>query len=51
VLHVFNGGPDGASPVSTMIDVDGTLYGTTPYGGGSHCNKGGGCGTVFALTP
>jgi uncharacterized repeat protein (TIGR03803 family) len=53
VLHVFNGGSDGASPDqgSTMSDVDGTLYGTTPYGGGSHCNKGGGCGTIFAVAP
>lgn len=55
VLHVFNGGADGARPDSTMIDVDGTLYGTTPYGGGSNCPKTGtrhsGCGTVFALTP
>ncbi|MGA2760772.1 MAG: choice-of-anchor tandem repeat GloVer-containing protein [Candidatus Cybelea sp.] len=55
VLHVFNGGADGARPDSTMIDVDGTLYGTTPHGGGSNCPKTGsrhsGCGTVFALTP
>jgi uncharacterized repeat protein (TIGR03803 family) len=55
VLHVFNGGADGARPDSTMVDVNGTLYGTTPYGGGSNCPKTGsrhsGCGTVFALTP
>jgi uncharacterized repeat protein (TIGR03803 family) len=55
VLHVFNGGTDGARPDSTMIDAGGTLYGTTPYGGGSNCPKTGsrhsGCGTVFALTP
>ncbi len=56
VLHVFNGGAaDGARPDSTMIDVDGTLYGTTPYGGGSNCPKTGsrhsGCGTIFAVTP
>jgi uncharacterized repeat protein (TIGR03803 family) len=52
VLHVFNGGSDGASPdsTSTMIDVDGVLYGTTPNGGGSNCQHVG-CGTVFALTP
>lgn len=55
VLHGFNGGSDGASPDSAMIDVNGTLYGTTPNGGGSNCPKFGrqhaGCGTVFALTP
>lgn len=55
VLHVFNGGSDGARPDSSLIAVDGTLYGTTPYGGGSNCPKTGsrhsGCGIVFALTP
>ena len=55
VLHVFNGGSDGARPDSAMIDVDGTLYGTTPNGGGSNCPKSGtqhfGCGIVFAWTP
>ncbi|HEY2476669.1 MAG TPA: choice-of-anchor tandem repeat GloVer-containing protein [Candidatus Cybelea sp.] len=56
-LHVFNGGSDGASPssTSTMIDMDGVLYGTTPNGGSSNCPTSGsqhlGCGTVFALTP
>jgi uncharacterized repeat protein (TIGR03803 family) len=54
VLHVFNGGSDGARPASAMIDVNGTLYGTTPSGGGKKCAYYGahlGCGTVFALTP
>jgi uncharacterized repeat protein (TIGR03803 family) len=58
VLHVFHDGDsDGASPdaTSTMTDVDGVLYGTTPNGGGSNCPSSGtlhlGCGTVFALTP
>ena len=32
VLHVFNGGSDGAGPDSAVIDVNGTLYGTTPNG-------------------
>jgi len=50
VLHVFNGGSDGAGPDSAVIDVNGTLYGTTPNGGGSNCQRFG-CGTVFALTP
>jgi uncharacterized repeat protein (TIGR03803 family) len=56
-LHVFNGGSDGASPdnSSTMIDVDGVLYGTTPNGGAPNCKVYAsgplGCGTVFALTP
>ncbi|HEV3092436.1 MAG TPA: choice-of-anchor tandem repeat GloVer-containing protein [Candidatus Cybelea sp.] len=35
---------DGANPMASLIDVDGTLYGTT-YGGGTY-----GDGTVFSLT-
>jgi uncharacterized repeat protein (TIGR03803 family) len=53
VLYSFGGGTDGAFPESGLIDVKGTLYGTT-QGGGSHvgeaCIKGG-CGTVFSITP
>jgi uncharacterized repeat protein (TIGR03803 family) len=51
VLHNFAAGygksktPDGINPVANLIDVNGTLYGTT-YGGGTY-----GYGTVFALTP
>jgi uncharacterized repeat protein (TIGR03803 family) len=55
VLHVFNGGSDGARPDSTLIDLNGTLYATTPYGGASNCPKSktryAGCGIVFAVTP
>jgi uncharacterized repeat protein (TIGR03803 family) len=48
VLHSFGSGTDGASPYANLIDVNGTLYGTTEYGGSSTgCH--GGCGTVFAL--
>jgi uncharacterized repeat protein (TIGR03803 family) len=32
-LHSFTGGADGANPVSGLIAVDGTLYGTTVHGG------------------
>jgi uncharacterized repeat protein (TIGR03803 family) len=49
VLHDFNG-KDGAMPSGGLIvDAAGNLYGTT-YGGGVDC-AGGGCGTVFKLTP
>jgi uncharacterized repeat protein (TIGR03803 family) len=54
VLHVFNGNSDGAQPDSALIDVNGTLYGTTPNGGSSGCGPyrpHEGCGIVFALTP
>ena len=32
-----------------LVDVSGTLYGTTEYGGGGNCSEG--CGTVFSLDP
>lgn len=40
---------DGSGPEASLIDVDGTLYGTTIYGGGSGCSNTG-CGTVFSVT-
>jgi uncharacterized repeat protein (TIGR03803 family) len=33
VLHSFGYGSDGNNPVASLIDVSGTLYGTTPDGG------------------
>jgi uncharacterized repeat protein (TIGR03803 family) len=44
VLHAFAGGSDGSQPEAGLIDVDGTLYGTTEYGGPA------GYGTVFKMT-
>jgi uncharacterized repeat protein (TIGR03803 family) len=53
VLYRFRGYQNGGGsiPAGDLIDVNGTLYGTT-YGGGfkSGC-RGSGCGTIFALTP
>jgi uncharacterized protein YceK len=50
ILHTFRGGADGADPEAGLImDANGTLYGTTALGGAG-C-PGGGCGTVFMLTP
>jgi len=47
VLHSFKGIPnDGKNPRAGLIDVAGTLYGTTIRGGVSSCY----CGTVFKLT-
>jgi hypothetical protein len=52
VLHSFAGGSDGASPSGDLINVSGTLYGTTNKGGGTGCGGPGfGCGTVFKVTP
>ena len=46
VLYAFGGLPDGSGP-SSLIDVNGTLYGTTSFGG-TGC-KSPGCGTVFKV--
>jgi hypothetical protein len=52
VLHSFGNGTDGTAPTSSLIGVNGTLYGTTAFGGG-YCAADGatGCGTVFSITP
>jgi uncharacterized repeat protein (TIGR03803 family) len=50
VLYSFRNGIDGAQPIAGLIDVKGTLYGTTFYGGAYrtyYCP----CGTVFTVTP
>jgi uncharacterized repeat protein (TIGR03803 family) len=45
VLHSFTGHLiDGAEPVAPLLNVNGTLYGTTQYGGAN------GQGTVFSIT-
>lgn len=44
VLYSFTGKPDGFGPDAGLLDVNGTLYGTT-INGGAH-----GDGTVFAVT-
>ncbi|HEX4081090.1 MAG TPA: choice-of-anchor tandem repeat GloVer-containing protein [Rhizomicrobium sp.] len=45
VVYSFKGGADGAEPFSGLVDVGGTLYGTTWTGGAAND------GTVFAVTP
>lgn len=50
VLYSFTGGSDGEAPAGVAIGNGGALYGTT-YQGGIGCTFGGGCGTVFSLTP
>ena len=49
VVYRFKGGSDGANPQAGLIDVNGTLYGTTAQGGGSGC-FGAGCGTVYSIS-
>jgi uncharacterized repeat protein (TIGR03803 family) len=52
-LHSFDG-TDGANPLAAMLQAsNGNLYGTTDYGGANSTDAacGGGCGTVFKITP
>lgn len=52
VLYRFRGGRhDGGAPGGPLLDIDGALYGTTSYGGGTGCDSHLGCGTVFMLNP
>jgi uncharacterized repeat protein (TIGR03803 family) len=51
VLYSFKGGMgDGEFPDAGLVDVKGTLYGTTQNGGGTKCDENYGCGTVFSVT-
>jgi uncharacterized repeat protein (TIGR03803 family) len=48
ILHAFVGA-EGGDPMGTLtLDEEGNLYGTN-FGGGSSCNMGAGCGTVFKV--
>ncbi|MFZ0032418.1 MAG: choice-of-anchor tandem repeat GloVer-containing protein [Candidatus Cybelea sp.] len=49
MLHTFSSFKTGAHPDASLIDVDGTLYGTT-YGGGKECSGKSFCGTVYRMT-
>ena len=49
VLHVFEQFPDGAWPMSLVIDSANNLYGTTQFGGKPGCSYNYGCGTVFKI--
>jgi uncharacterized repeat protein (TIGR03803 family) len=51
VLYRFAGSQDGMDPGGTLAFDGGNLYGTTEEGGGSGCDNGFGCGTVFELSP
>jgi uncharacterized repeat protein (TIGR03803 family) len=47
-LHSFDGADGASSSAGLVLAIDGNLYGTTTFGGGSDCEIG--CGTVFKIT-
>lgn len=49
VIYSFLGGNDGLLPQTSLINVDGVLYGTTAGGGDAACDQGFGCGTVYSV--
>jgi hypothetical protein len=51
-LYNFKDGNAGATPNSNLVfDSSGNLYGATSSGGGTGCDEGYGCGSVFRLKP
>jgi uncharacterized repeat protein (TIGR03803 family) len=48
VLHRFGGSGDGEYPHADLLNVKGTLYGTTNHGGANGGSVG--AGTVFSIT-
>lgn len=48
--YSFKGAPDGANPNGGLIDLNGTLYGTTASGGTGCSGSGNDCGTVFTIS-
>ncbi|HEY5047000.1 MAG TPA: choice-of-anchor tandem repeat GloVer-containing protein [Rhizomicrobium sp.] len=50
-LYAFQGGNDGAAPITGLVaDASGDIYGTTSMGGNCDSNSSG-CGVVFKITP
>lgn len=51
VLHSFGSSGDGVYPdLGALLNVKGTLYGTTVNGGAYSCGSIGYCGTIFSIT-
>jgi uncharacterized repeat protein (TIGR03803 family) len=50
ILHTFSGEKGGKNPGGgVLLDSSGNIYSTATYGGGTECQIGPGCGTVFEL--
>jgi uncharacterized repeat protein (TIGR03803 family) len=49
VLYTFVGS-DGGTPATALLNVGGTVYGTTSAGGSKDCRDDLGCGTVFSAS-
>ena len=56
LLYAFKGTPDGASPLSSLVPLNGKLYGTTLNGSKNYCSGSCGsnycylgCGTVYSI--
>jgi uncharacterized repeat protein (TIGR03803 family) len=52
ILHEFNIDHNGIIPVGALLDLSGTLYGATNFGGlpSKECYPNPGCGTVFEMS-
>jgi uncharacterized repeat protein (TIGR03803 family) len=50
IIYSFEGGTDGAGPVAGLVSFNGSLYGTTLYGGVTTPLCSAGCGTVFTVS-
>jgi uncharacterized repeat protein (TIGR03803 family) len=50
-LYSFTGMPNSDDPRSALLNVNGTLYGTSEAGGNKGCKNTSGCGTVYSFTP
>jgi uncharacterized repeat protein (TIGR03803 family) len=50
LVYAFEGSADGSGPRSSLLNVDGVLYGTTAFGGACS-DPDFGCGTLFRLDP
>jgi len=49
-LYNFSGGTDGGEPETGLAFSNGSLYGTTYFGGDLGCGGSSGCGVLFQLT-